>query len=97
MYYKIIDTTGVTQISTSDPDSQIMTRNNISEVAYTVQTTVDALHIPIDFKESNLLKQYPKALRCYLLLLSCFFMFFFPTANSIYNKKTVSNRLYLLF
>jgi hypothetical protein len=37
---KIIDTTGVT--STSDPDSrQIMTHNNISEVAY-VQTTVDA-------------------------------------------------------
>jgi hypothetical protein len=53
--HKIIDTTGVTQISTSDPDSrQIMTRNNISEVAYTVQTTVDALHdIPIDFKVTN--------------------------------------------
>jgi transposase len=50
-----IETTGVTQISTSDPDSrQIMTRNNISEVAYTVQTTVDALHnIPIDFKVTN--------------------------------------------
>jgi transposase len=50
-----IDTTGVTQISTSDPDSrQIMTRNNISEVAYTVQTVVDALHnIPIDFKVTN--------------------------------------------
>jgi hypothetical protein len=30
-----------TQISTSDPDSrQIMTRNNISEVSYTVQTTM---------------------------------------------------------
>jgi hypothetical protein len=44
-YQNTIDTTGVTQISTSDPDSrQIMTRNNISEVAYTVQTTVDALH-----------------------------------------------------
>jgi transposase len=54
-YQKTIDTTGVTQISTSDPDSrQIMTRNNISEVAYTVQTTVDALHnIPIDFKVTN--------------------------------------------
>ena len=51
-YKEIIDTTGVTQISTSDPDSrQIMTRNNISEVAYNVQTVVDALHnIPIDFK-----------------------------------------------
>ena len=54
-YQNTIDTTGVTQISTSDPDSrQIMTRNNISEVAYTVQTTVDALHnIPIDFKFTN--------------------------------------------
>jgi hypothetical protein len=68
-----------------------MTRNNISEVAYTVQTTVDALHnIPIDFKESNLLKQYPKALRCYFAVSSCYFklfFYFFPTANSIYNKK----------
>ena len=54
-YKETIDTTGVTQISTSDPDSrQIMTRNNISEVAYNVQTTVDALHnIPIDFKVTN--------------------------------------------
>ncbi len=54
-YQNTIDTTGVTQISTSDPESrQIMTRNNISEVAYTVQTTVDALHnIPIDFKVTN--------------------------------------------
>jgi transposase len=54
-YQNTIDTTGVTQISTSDPDSrQIMTRNNISEVAYTVQTVVDALHnIPIDFKVTN--------------------------------------------
>lgn len=54
-YKNTIDSTGVTQISTSDPDSrQIMTRNNISEVAYTVQTTVDALHnIPIDFKVTN--------------------------------------------
>jgi len=50
-----IHTTGVTQISTSDPDSrQIMTRNNISEVAYNVQTVVDAKHnIPIDFKVTN--------------------------------------------
>ena len=54
-YQNTIDTTGVTQISTSDPHSrQIMTRNNISEVAYTVQTTVDAKHnIPIDFKVTN--------------------------------------------
>jgi hypothetical protein len=54
-YQNTIDATVVTQILTSDPDSrQIMTRNNISEVAYTVQTTVDALHnIPIDFKVTN--------------------------------------------
>ena len=54
-YQNTIQTTGVTQISTSDPDSrQIMTRNNISEVAYNIQTTVDALHnIPIDFKVTN--------------------------------------------
>ncbi|WP_348636635.1 transposase [Mariniflexile litorale] len=54
-YQNTIDSTGVTQISTSDPDSrQIMTRNNISEVAYTVQTIVDARHnIPIDFKVTN--------------------------------------------
>lgn len=54
-YQNTIDATGVTQISTSDPDSrQIMTRNNISEIAYNVQTVVDALHnIPIDFKVTN--------------------------------------------
>ena len=54
-YQKTIETNGITQISTSDPDSRlIMTRNNISEVAYNVQTVVDALHnIPIDFKVTN--------------------------------------------
>ena len=54
-FQKQIDEKGITQISTSDPDSrQIMTRNNISEVAYNVQTVVDALHnIPIDFKVTN--------------------------------------------
>ena len=43
------------QISTSDPDSrQMMTRNNISEVAYNVQTVVDAKHnLPIDYKVTN--------------------------------------------
>ena len=43
------------QVSTSDPDSrQMITRNNITEVAYCVQTTVDAKHnIPIDFKVTN--------------------------------------------
>lgn len=47
--------TGEAQISTSDPDSrQMITRNNITEVAYNVQTTVDAAHcIPIDFQVTN--------------------------------------------
>lgn len=46
---------GETQISTSDPESrQMITRNNITEVAYNVQTTVDSNHnIPIDFKVTN--------------------------------------------
>jgi transposase len=46
---------GEPQISTSDPESrQLMTRNNISEVAYNVQTVVDAKHnIPIDYKVTN--------------------------------------------
>lgn len=43
------------QISTSDPDSrQLITRNRITEVAYNIQSTVDAKHnIPIDFKVTN--------------------------------------------
>ncbi len=43
------------QISTSDPESrQLMTRNNISEVAYNVQTVVDAKNnLPIDYKVTN--------------------------------------------
>ena len=47
--------TGETQISTSDPESrQMVIRNNITEVAYNVQTTVDAKHnIPIDYKVTN--------------------------------------------
>jgi len=46
---------GEAQISISDPDSrQIMLRNNITEVAYNVQTTVDAKNnIPIDYKVTN--------------------------------------------
>jgi transposase len=46
---------GEAQISTSDPASrQMMTRNNISEVAYNIQTVVDAKHnIPIDYKVTN--------------------------------------------
>lgn len=43
------------QVSTSDPESrQMITRNNITEVAYNVQTTVDSQHnIPIDYKVTN--------------------------------------------
>jgi len=50
-----LDETGEVQISTSDPDSrQLITRNNITEVAYNVQATVDAMHnIPVDFKITN--------------------------------------------
>jgi transposase len=54
-YKKYLDETGEVQISTSDPDSrQLITRNNITEVAYNIQTTVDSKHnIPIDFKVTN--------------------------------------------
>lgn len=47
--------TGETQVSLSDPESrQMITRNNITEVAYSVQTTVDAKHnLPIDYKVTN--------------------------------------------
>jgi transposase len=43
------------QISTSDPESrQMITRNNITEVAYNIQSTVDAKNnIPIDYKVTN--------------------------------------------
>lgn len=46
---------GERQISTSDPESRhLITRNNITEVAYNIQTSVDAKnHIPIDFKVTN--------------------------------------------
>lgn len=42
---------GEPQISTSDPDSkQMLVRNNITEVAYCIQSTVDAQNnIPIDY------------------------------------------------
>ena len=44
-----------TQISTSDPESrQMITRNNITEVAYNIQTTVDAkYYIPFDYVVTN--------------------------------------------
>ena len=46
---------GEPQISTSDPDSKHMiVRNNITEVAYCIQSTVDADHnIPIDYLVTN--------------------------------------------
>ena len=49
---KQMEETGEKQISTSDPESrQMITRNNITEVAYNVQSTVDAKdNIPIDYK-----------------------------------------------
>ncbi len=52
---KRLEESGDTQVSTSDPESRQMTiRNNITEVAYNVQTTVDAKHyLPIDYKVTN--------------------------------------------
>src|SRR4030066_1265113 len=52
---KQLKESGESQISTSDPESrQIVIRNNITEVAYNVQTTVDAKNnIPIDYKVTN--------------------------------------------
>ena len=44
-----------TQVSKSDPESrQMILRNNITEVAYNIQSTVDAKHyLPIDYKVTN--------------------------------------------
>jgi transposase len=52
---KQLKKSGEPQISISDPESrQIMIRNNITEVAYNVQTTVDSKNnIPIDYKVTN--------------------------------------------
>ena len=52
---KKLQESGETQISITDPESrQIIIRNNIAEVAYNVQTTVDAKNnIPIDYKVTN--------------------------------------------
>lgn len=54
-FQKQLDSTGEVQISTSDPESrQMIVRNNITEVAYNVQSTVDAKHnIPIHFEVTN--------------------------------------------
>lgn len=50
-----LEQTGEVQISTSDPDSrQLITRNNITEVGYNVQTTVDEKNkLIVDFKVTN--------------------------------------------
>jgi hypothetical protein len=50
-----LERTGEVQISTSDPDSrQLITRNNITEVAYNIQTTVDDKHnLILDYKVTN--------------------------------------------
>lgn len=52
---KELKESGETQISTSDPDSKhLIIRNNITEVAYCVQTTVDAKNnIPFDYLVTN--------------------------------------------
>jgi transposase len=52
---KQLKESGETQVSTSDPDSrQLITRNNITEVGYNLQTSVDARHnLPIDYKLTN--------------------------------------------
>jgi transposase len=52
---KQLKESGEPQISISDPESrQIMLRNNITEIAYNIQTTVDAKNnLPIDYKLTN--------------------------------------------
>ena len=52
---KQLNETGETQVSTSDPESRHMiVRNNITEVAYNIQTTVDAKNnLLIDYKVTN--------------------------------------------
>lgn len=54
-FKKQLEQTGEVQISTSDPESrQMIVRNNVTEVAYNIQSTVDAkCNIPIDFKVTN--------------------------------------------
>ena len=57
-YHKLqeqLEQTQESQISTSDPDSrQLLIRNNIFEVAYNVQSTVDSkFNIPINYQVTN--------------------------------------------
>jgi len=50
-YQRKLKQSGENEISTTDPDSRLMTNNNNVEVSYNVQTTVDAKHKLIaDFK-----------------------------------------------
>ena len=57
--YKDLDNqlteSGESQVSTSDPESrQMMVRNNITEVTYNVQTSVDEKNcIPVDYEVTN--------------------------------------------
>lgn len=53
---KQIEETGQSQVSTSDPDSrQLITRNNITEVAYNIQVTTDAENkLILDYEVTNL-------------------------------------------
>jgi transposase len=50
-----LESGGESQISTSDPESRLLKiRSNMTEVAYNIQTTVDAKHnIPIDYNVTN--------------------------------------------
>lgn len=50
-----MEESGEVQISTSDPESrQLIVRNMITEVAYNLQSTVDAKHnIPINYEVTN--------------------------------------------
>jgi len=52
---KQLKESGQSQISTSDPDSRhLITRNNITEVAYSAQTMVDEKYnLPVDYKMTN--------------------------------------------
>ncbi len=54
-FQKQMEETNEVQISTSDPESrQLATRNGITEVAYNIQSTVDAKHnIPINYEVTN--------------------------------------------
>ena len=52
---QVLKDSGQPKVSTSDPDSrQLITRNNITEVAYNIQTSVDDKHyLPFDYHVTN--------------------------------------------